>query len=70
MSRTITAIVEVRKLSSDQYVLEWDDDEYGAPTEDNIIKALNDGLYPDDIVDSDESVEEYVGVIAVGEGVE
>lgn len=67
MSRTISAIMGVRKRSTDQYVLEWDDDEYGEPTEANIIKALNDGLYPEIIFTSDGSFEEYVGVTSVAD---
>lgn len=54
MTRTITANVESRKIVNDQVVIEWDDDEYGEPTEESVLKALKDGLEPYDVIDSDD----------------
>ena len=53
MTRTITVNAVVRKYLNDLYVLEWDDDKYGTPTEENVLKALKDGLEPYDVIDSD-----------------
>lgn len=54
MTRTITVNAVVRKNLNDLYVLEWDDDKYGTPTEENVLKALKDGLEPYDVIDSDD----------------
>nr|DAH94865.1 MAG TPA: hypothetical protein [Caudoviricetes sp.] len=54
MTRTITVNAVVRKYLNDLYVLEWDDDKYGTPTEENVLKALKDGLEPYDVIDSDD----------------
>ena len=63
MTRTITATVESRKIVNDQVVIDWDDDKYGEPTEENVLKALKD-LQVDfaDVIDTDDSIEEYLSV--------
>lgn len=68
MIRTITANVESRKIVNDQVVIEWDDDKYGEPTEENILKALED-LHVDfaDVIDTDDSIEEYLSVSDIEE---
>ena len=68
MTRTITANVESRKIVNDQVVIEWDDDECGKPTEENILKALED-LHVDfaDVIDTDDSIEEYLSVSNIEE---
>lgn len=68
MIRTITANVESRKIVNDQVVIEWDDDEYGEPTEENVLKALED-LHVDfaDVIDTDDSIEEYLSVSNIEE---
>lgn len=38
MIRTITANVVSRKIVDDLAVIDWDDDKYGEPTEENILK--------------------------------
>lgn len=66
MTRTITANVVSRKIVNDQVVIEWDDDKYGEPTEENVLKALKD-LQVDfaDVIDTDDSVEEYLDVFDI-----
>lgn len=68
MIRTITANVESRKIVNDQVVIEWDDDECGEPTEENVLKALED-LQVDfaDVIDTDDSIEEYLSVSNIEE---
>lgn len=68
MTRTITATVESRKIVNDQVVIDWDDDEYGEPTEENVLKALED-LHVDfaDVIDTDDSIEEYLSVSNIEE---
>lgn len=68
MTRTITANVETRKIVNDQVVIEWDDDKYGEPTEENVLKALED-LQVDfaDVIDTDDSIEEYLSVSNIEE---
>lgn len=68
MTRTITATVESRKIVNDQVVIDWDDDKYGEPTEENVLKALKD-LHVDfaDVIDTDDSVEEYLSVSNIEE---
>ena len=68
MIRTITANVESRKIANDLTVLSWDDDKYGEPTEENVLKALKD-LQVDfaDVIDTDDSVEEYLSVSNIEE---
>lgn len=68
MTRTITANVESRKIVNDQVVIDWDDDKYGEPTEENVLKALKD-LQVDfaDVIDTDDSIEEYLSVSNIEE---
>lgn len=68
MTRTITANVVSRKIVNDQVVIEWDDDKYGEPTEENVLKALKD-LQVDfaDVIDTDDSIEEYLSVSNIEE---
>lgn len=66
MTRTITATVESRKIVNDQVVIDWDDDKYGEPTEENVLKALKDLQVDfDDVIDTDDSVEEYLDVFDI-----
>lgn len=68
MTRTITANVESRKTVNDQAVISWDDDKYGEPTEENVLKALKDLQVDfDDVIDTDDSVEEYLSVSNIEE---
>lgn len=68
MTRTITATVESSKIVNDQVVIDWDDDKYGEPTEENVLKALKD-LQVDfaDVIDTDDSIEEYLSVSNIEE---
>lgn len=68
MTRTITATVESRKIVNDQVVIDWDDDKYGESTEENVLKALKD-LQVDfaDVIDTDDSIEEYLSVSNIEE---
>lgn len=66
MTRTITANVVSRKTVNDQAVISWDDDKYGEPTEENVLKALKDLQVDfDDVIDTDDSVEEYLDVFGI-----
>ena len=66
MTRTITANVVSRKIVNDQVVIDWDDDKYGEPTEENVLKALKDLQVDfDDVIDTDDSVEEYLDVFDI-----
>lgn len=66
MTRTITATVVSRKTVNDQAVISWDDDKYGEPTEENVLKALKDLQVDfDDVIDTDDSVEEYLDVFDI-----
>ena len=68
MTRTITANVESRKTVNDQAVISWDDAKYGEPTEENVLKALKDlHVDFDDVIDTDDSVEEYLSVSNIEE---
>lgn len=66
MIRTITANVVSRKTVNDQAVISWDDDKYGEPAEENVLKALKD-LQVDfeDVIDTDDYVEEYLDVFDI-----
>lgn len=68
MTRTITANVESRKTVNELAVIDWDDDKYGEPTEENVLKALED-LQVDfaDVIDTDDSIEEYLSVSNIEE---
>lgn len=66
MTRTITANVVSRKTVNDQAVISWDDDKYSEPTEENVLKALKDLQVDfDDVIDTDDSVEEYLDVFDI-----
>lgn len=66
MIRTITANVVSRKTVNDQAVISRDDDKYGEPTEENVLKALKDLQVDfDDVIDTDDSVEEYLDVFNI-----
>ncbi|WP_137658287.1 hypothetical protein [Bifidobacterium moukalabense] len=68
MIRTITANVVSRKTVTDQAVISWDDDKYGEPTEENVLKALKDlEVDFDDVIDTDDSIEEYLDVFDIEE---
>lgn len=69
MIRTITANVESRKIANDLTVISWDDDKYGEPTGENILKALKDYTFDgiEDVIDTDDSVEEYLSVSNIEE---
>jgi hypothetical protein len=68
MTRTITANVESRKTVNELAVIDWDDDKYGEPTEENILKALNDDkVFSCEVIDTDDSVEEYLSVSNIEE---
>ena len=69
MIRTITANVVSRKIVDDLAVIGWDDDKYGEPTEENILKALKDYAFVgiEDVIDTDDSVEEYLSVSNIEE---
>ena len=69
MIRTITANVVSRKIVDDLAVIDWDDDKYGEPTEENILKALKDYTFVgiEDVIDTDDSVEEYLSVSNIEE---
>lgn len=69
MIRTITANVESRKIVNDQIVIDWDDDEYGEPTEENVLKALNgDGIFSCEVIDTEDYfIDEYLSVSDIEE---
>ena len=69
MIRTITVNVKSRKIANDLTVLSWDDDKYGVPTEENILKALKDYTFVgiEDVIDTDDSVEEYLSISGIEE---
>lgn len=68
MIRTITANVETRKIVNDQVVIEWDDDKYGEPTEENILKALNDDeIFSCEVIDTEDYIDEYLNVSNIEE---
>lgn len=68
MIRTITANVGSRKTVNELAVIDWDDDKYGEPTEENILKALNDDkVFSCEVIDTDDSVEEYLSVSNIEE---
>ena len=50
-------------------MISWDDDKYGEPTEENILKALKDYTFDgiEDVIDTDDSVEEYLSVSNIEE---
>lgn len=68
MIRTITANVKSRKIVNDQVVIEWDDDKYGEPTEENILKALNDDeIFSCEVTETRDYIDEYLNVSNIEE---
>nr|DAV86343.1 MAG TPA: hypothetical protein [Caudoviricetes sp.] len=68
MTRTITANVESRKIVNDQVAIDWDDDKYGEPTEENVLKALNDDeMFFCEVMETRDCVEEYLNVSNIEE---
>lgn len=68
MIRTITANVELRKIVNDQVAIDWDDDKYGEPTEENILKAFNDDeIFFCEVMETRDCVEEYLNVSNIEE---
>lgn len=69
MIRTITANVESRKIVNDQIVIDWDDDKYGEPTEENVLKALNDDkVFCCEVIDTEDYfIDEYLSVSDIEE---
>lgn len=68
MIRTITADVESRKIVNDQVVIDWDDDKYGEPTEENVLKALNDDkVFCCEVIETEDSIDEYLSVSNIEE---
>ena len=68
MIRTITANVVSRKIVDDLAVIDWDDDKYGEPTEENILKALNDDeIFSCEVIDTEDYIDEYLNVSNIEE---
>lgn len=68
MIRTITANVVSRKIVDDLAVIDWDDDKYGEPTEENILKALNDNeIFSCEVIDTEDYIDEYLNVSNIEE---
>lgn len=66
--RTITANVVSRKIVDDLAVIDWDDDKYGEPTEENILKALNDDeIFSCEVIDTEDYIDEYLNVSNIEE---
>lgn len=63
MIRTITANVVSRKIVDDLAVIDWDDDKYGEPTEENILKALNDDeIFSCEVMEARNYIDEYLSI--------
>lgn len=68
MIRTITANVKSRKIVDDQVVIDWDDDKYGEPTEENILKALNDDeIFFYEVMETRDYIDEYLSISNIEE---
>lgn len=68
MIRTITANVVSRKIVDDLAVIDWDDDEYGEPTEENVLKALNDDeIFSCEVIDTEDYIDEYLSTSNIEE---
>lgn len=68
MTRTITANVESRKTVNDLAVIDWDDDKYGEPTEENVLKALNDDkVFFYEVSETRDCIDEYLSVSNIEE---
>lgn len=68
MIRTITATVESRKIVNELAVIDWDDDKYGEPTEENVLKALNDDkVFCCEVTETRDCIGEYLSVSNIEE---
>lgn len=68
MIRTITANVVSRKIVDDLAVIDWDDDEYGEPTEENVLKALNDDeIFSCEVMETRDYIDEYLSTSNIEE---
>lgn len=68
MIRTITANVVSRKIVDDLAVIDWDDDKYGEPTEENILKALNDGeIFSCEVMETRDYIAAYLSISNIEE---
>lgn len=68
MIRTITANVVSRKIVDDLAVIDWDDDEYGEPTEENVLKALNDDeIFSCEVMETRDYIDEYLSISNIEE---
>lgn len=68
MTRTITANVESRKIVNDQVAIDWDDDKYGEPTEENVLKALNDDeMFFCEVMETRDYIDEYLSISNIEE---
>lgn len=68
MIRTITANVVSRKIVDDLAVIDWDDDEYGEPTEENVLKALNDNeIFSCEVMETRDYIDEYLSTSNIEE---
>lgn len=68
MTRTITANVESHKTVNELAVIEWDDAKYGEPTEENILKALNDDkVFCCEVIETEDSIDKYLSVSNIEE---
>lgn len=68
MIRTITANVKSHKTVNELAVIDWDDDEYGEPTEENVLKALKDDkVFCCEVIETEDSIDEYLSVSNIEE---
>lgn len=68
MIRTISANVKSRKTVNELAVIDWDDDKYGEPTEENVLKALNDDkVFCCEVIETEDSIDEYLSVSNIEE---
>ena len=68
MIRTITANVVSRKIVDDLAVIDWNDDKYGEPTEENILKALNDDeIFSCEVMETRDYIDEYLSISNIEE---
>lgn len=68
MIRTITANVVSRKIVDDLAVIDWDDDKYGEPTEENVLKALNDDeIFFCEVMETRDYIDEYLSISNIEE---
>lgn len=68
MIRTITANVESRKTVNELAVIDWDDEKYGEPTEENVLKAFNDDkVFCCEVSETRDRIDEYLSVSNIEE---